>query len=74
MTKDDGKLCYWNLKQFAESKAKAADAYIIMLGTNDSSDWRRDEYEKSLSELLDAYRESAPESKIFLMLVVFSRF
>ena len=68
VTKDDGKLCYWNLKQFAESKAKAADAYIIMLGTNDSSDWRRDEYEKSLSELLDAYRESAPESKIFLML------
>lgn len=68
VTKDDGKLCYWNLKQFTESKAKEADAYIIMLGTNDSSNWRSTEYSKSLAELLDAYRESSPEAKIFLMI------
>lgn len=68
VTRDDGKLCYWNLRQFADSKAKHADAYIIMLGTNDSSNWDADAYRESLGALVDVYRESAPEAKLFLMI------
>ena len=67
VTRDDGKLCYWNLRQFSESKAKNADAYIIMLGTNDSSNWDAEAYWESLAALVDTYRENAPEAELFLM-------
>lgn len=67
-TRDDGKLSYWNLRQFTDSRAKDAEAYIIMLGTNDSANWDAEAYRESLGALVDAYRESAPEAKLFLMI------
>lgn len=67
-TKDDGQLSYWNLRQFTDSKRKNAELYLIMLGTNDSANWDSGAYHDSLSALVDAYRESAPDAQIFLMI------
>ena len=66
--KDDGKLCYWNIQQFIDSRNKDAEAYTIMLGTNDSARWDADAYRESLSALVDAYRESSPDAVLFLMI------
>ena len=67
-TRDDGQLSYWNLSQFTDSIDKNADAYIIMLGTNDSSNWDADAYRESLSALVETYRESVPDAALFLMI------
>ena len=66
--RNDGKLSYWNLKQFTDSKEKNAEAYTIMLGTNDSSDWDAAAYRECLMLFIDAYRESVPDAKLFLMI------
>lgn len=68
VTRDGEKLCYWDLRQFTESREKKAEVVIIMLGTNDSVAWDAARYEESLGELVDAYREGNPDARIVLMI------
>lgn len=60
---------YQKQQEYQESLNIKAQKYIIMLGTNDSTDanWKEESYRNDLSKLIDNYKEVAPESQIYLM-------
>lgn len=60
---------YENLAVYQESMESNADAFIIMLGTNDSiaAVWNEEAFQADYAKLLDSYRENFPNAVIYTM-------
>lgn len=60
---------YTEKKQYTDSLAYDADVVIIMLGTNDSKDWKAAEpnFESWYIELIESYQEKNPDVEIILV-------
>ena len=61
--------CYGRYPEYHQSLEAQADAYLIMLGTNDcyGGIWNPEEYEVYLGNMVDAYRKENEDTEIYLM-------
>ena len=62
-------LKYTEQKQYTDSLAYDADVVVIMLGTNDSKDWKAAEpnFENWYIDLIESYQEKNPDVEIILV-------
>ena len=60
---------YTEQKQYTDSLAFDADVVVIMLGTNDSKDWKAAEpnFENWYIDLIESYQEKNPDVEIILI-------
>ncbi len=65
----DNAMSYSSLSVYELCQESEADAYVIMLGTNDAREnfWDKEKYLTSMRSMLDAFKAANPNAEFYLM-------